>query len=287
MIRLSANILSSSIVLIKRLDKYCFSSLSELLYSSASIINTVDVFSFANDCGWICESNNIPSLTQRGYELLALLNQGNEIALKRQMLSDYVITASPIWSYRILYGRSEATIFMTKDEKACFFEAELLEEHFEPDVIEWWDMLSDAIRMKAGKEKEEIGRMGEKCTIDYERNRTQSEPKWVSVDSNLAGYDVLSRHSKDNSSALLIEVKSSTLSLEAASFHITANEWSVATTSKAYLFYLWCFFENERLLAILSPEEIQQNIPTNNYEGQWESVEIPFSCYKDKFSILS
>lgn len=39
----------------------------------------------------------------------------------------------------------------------------------------------------------------------------------------------------------------------------------------------------EEMLAILSPDEILPYIPTNNLDGQWETVKIPFLCFEDKF----
>ena len=105
----------------------------------------------------------------------------------------------------------------------------------------------------------------------------------MSIDSNLAGYDIKSQMSKDNSGPLLIEVKASTFALGQAEFHITSHEWNVALTSRAYVFHLWCLFGNKKMLAIISPSDVMPYIPTNNLEGQWESANIPFSCFENKF----
>ncbi|WP_394967535.1 protein NO VEIN domain-containing protein [Candidatus Allofournierella merdipullorum] len=99
----------------------------------------------------------------------------------------------------------------------------------------------------------------------------------------LAGYDVRSKISSDDHSALLIEVKTSTSSLEQAYFHVTSHEWKVAQTSLAYVFHLWCLSGKKRLLAIISPEDIFPYIPTNNLSGEWESAKIPFLSFKSSF----
>lgn len=262
---------------------YHFSSLLELAYSRIASISVEDIYSFASKCGWVGENESALFLTHRGSHLLRLHEQGLLRDMQRQMLMDYILNITPAWSNLIPRGRSEATIFMTKDEKACFFEAGLLSDRLDHSTVDWWDTIASRIRADAQQGKTEIGRMGERYTIEYERKRTDSEPIWMAVDSNLLGYDVKSRQKKDDPATLLIEVKASTFALRQACLHITAHEWNVATTSAAYMFHLWCLFGNKKLLAVVSPEEIQPYIPTQNLEGEWESVKIPFSCFENRF----
>lgn len=283
MIRLSMNVLASALALLNRIETYKFSSLSELAYSKIVSISAEDIFEFSYNCGWVSENENELALTQRGNGLLRLQTQELLVDLRRQMLADYVLNAAPIWSNRIPYGRREAAIFMSKDEKACFVDAGLLSDHLDPGIVDWWDALSAKIRMRSQQTKSEIGRLGERNTIKYERKRTCSEPVWMSIDSNLAGYDVKSRVSPTCSDVLLIETKASTHDLAQAEFHVTSHEWNVALTSEAYLFYLWCLFGSKKMLAIISPSELLPYIPTNNLDGQWESAKIPFSSFEDKF----
>ena len=283
MIRLSMNVLASALALLNRIETYKFSSLSELAYSKIVSISAEDIFEFSYNCGWVSENENELALTRRGNGLLRLQTQELLVDLRRQMLADYVLNAAPIWSNRIPYGRREAAIFMSKDEKACFVDAGLLSDHLDPGIIDWWDALSAKIRMRSQQTKSEIGRLGERNTISYEQKRTGAEPVWMSVDSNLAGYDVKSQVSQECLDALLIEVKTSTYSLDKAEFHVTSHEWNVALTSVTYLFYLWCLSGNSKMLAIVSPRELLPYIPTNNLDGQWESTKIPFSSFKDKF----
>ncbi len=283
MIRLSVNVLTSALALLKHLETYNFSSLSELVYSKIASISAEDIFYFSYNCGWVSENENSLTLTEHGTELLRLQTQGAFVDLKRQMLTDYVLKAAPIWSNRIPYGRREATIFMSKDEKACFADAGLLSDRLDSEIIDWWDTIANRIRAQGQQEKNDTGRIGEKNTIIYERNRTNSEPIWMSVDSNLVGYDIKSRLSKDNPDALLIEVKASTFTLSQAVFHVTSHEWGVALTSTAYVFHLWCLSGSKRLLAVISPNDMQPYIPTNNWGGVWEIAKIPFSCFESKF----
>ena len=149
MIRLSINVITSAVLLLHRLESYRFPSLTELAYTKVSSINVEDLFDFSQNCGWVCVNENALTLTLRGKGILNLHNQGLNKELKRTMLMDYVLTVSPIWSNRIPYGRSEAAIFMTKDEKACFAEAGLLSDRLDSSVIEWWDTVANKVRAKA------------------------------------------------------------------------------------------------------------------------------------------
>lgn len=114
MIRLSMNVLTSALALLRRIEIYDFSSLSELSYSKIVSISAEDIFEFSSSCGWASESESGLTLTTRGIGLLRFQTQGLLIDLKRQMLTDYVLKCAPIWANRIPYGRREATIFNVK-----------------------------------------------------------------------------------------------------------------------------------------------------------------------------
>lgn len=172
---------------------------------------------------------------------------------------------------------------MTNDEKACFTEAQLLKKNPNITVVNWWDSLSNHIRHEVDDTKLETGRTGEQYTLQYELTRTGVSPKWLSIDSNMLGYDIKSQVSQSDSSVLLIEVKSSSVAIESAYFHISSNEWSVADASPSYIFHLWHLKQSKKRLAVISKEDIRPYIPTNNLLGQWESTKIPFSCFEDQF----
>lgn len=284
MIRVSVNILTSSIILLQRIDTYHFASLSELIYSKIASVNTEDIFNFILECGWVRADDHQPGLTPRGADILELNRRNLLIDAQREMLADYILKVTPIWANRIPYGRREAAIFMTKDEKACFAEARLLSEYPDLNIVSWWDRIADHIRSQSHQIRNDIGRAGERNTIKYERIRTSSEPEWMSVDSNLLGYDIKSQKDRKNPEMLLIEVKTSSSVLSEAFFHVTAHEWHVAEKSTAYVFHLWCLGDGKKQLAVLTPLEISPYIPTNNLEGVWENVKIPFLCFKEKFA---
>ena len=281
MIRISVNVLTAIQMLMSKSIKYEISN-EELLWSvNSSQVDTAWIIDTAHKCKWIARNNKIFQLTNRGHSLFS--NEGifNKYML-RDMLYDYITSFCPAWSYKIPIGRSEAIFIMTEDEKACFFEAGLLEENPDHTIVEWWDKLSSIIRKSSDERKSQIGRKGERLTILNETIRTGVQPQWISIDSNLAGYDVLSRVSRENESVLLIESKASEANIEGAYCHITANEWHTAQNSKCYKFYFWLFGVSNKL-AMLDPYQIAPYIPTNNATGTWESVKIPFSSFSEHF----
>jgi hypothetical protein len=248
---------------------------------NSSQIDTAWIIETAHKCKWIDRQNKAFQLTSRGYSLFANDRTFNKDIL-RDMLYDYIISFCPAWSFKIPIGRNEAIFIMTEDEKACFFEAGLLDEHPDHSIVEWWDKLSLIIRKSSDERKSQIGRKGERLTILNETLRTGVQPQWISIDSNLAGYDVLSRVSREDESVLLIESKASEANIEGAYCHITANEWHTAQNSKCYKFYFWLIGTSNKL-ATLDPYQIAPYIPTNNATGTWESVKIPFSSFSEHF----
>ena len=119
--------------------------------------------------------------------------------------------------------------------------------------------------------------------ILYEFNRTNHKPKWVAIESNILGYDVLSQVDAENSEKILIEVKTSQRNLEDAVFYVSKNEWQIALKAKNYFFYLWLLFGKNNCLAVVPTELIKKHIPINNNEGAWQSVEIKYSAFRELF----
>ena len=50
---------------------------------------------------------------------------------------------------------------------------------------------------------DDVGRKGERLTLQYEELRTNVKPDWRSIETNLSGYDVLSQRSKTDNTPLL------------------------------------------------------------------------------------
>lgn len=285
MIRLSVNVIASSIKLLKYIKEGIAVSVDDIhsLYrigdidvdDLTEILQKCELLELLNQVEWLVTSPGIYIVEETMRH-----NYGNAY---RKILEKYVLIAEPAWSKRIPYGRNEAAIFMTKDEKACFYEASLLNECPDDDEILWWDSIAETIRKRTADSNMATGRTGERLTIQYEEERTGNKPRWMSIDSNLVGYDILSIESNSSRMPLFIEVKASKDSMNNAHCHITSHEWEISKTAPAYVFYFWHVFNGCNKLAILNKEEIEAHIPMNNKDGVWESVKIPFSSFEERF----
>lgn len=235
-------------------------------YSTSEKILTVSL-----KCGWAKVNQlGIIELTERGKVISTMEYQ---TALLVQ-LEDLILNFNPTWASLLLKGRSEAKNFLPPDALQCFKECGLFGE-LTDELIKFWDKLSLAYRNFSQIKMTEIGRTGEKLSFDHEFSRTGRSPLWQAVESNLAGFDLLSVVDANNMQKLKIEVKTSTSNIDYAKFHITKNEWNTALASINYVFHLW-HIEKNPTLYIVSINQINHHVPSDKGDGDWESVEIPF-----------
>ena len=282
---ISVNIISHALLLMQSIHHFSCKTISDIYHLRLPTeVNRHDSLSFLSQIHWIHRGTSSLNLTERGLLALSLFD-GTGICHKlwTLILYDYITVCSPIWAKRIPFGRKEAYLFMAEEEKRCFIYAGLISS-FDKETIIWWDTLANMQREKEGANLNTIGRTGESLTILYERSRTQKEPQWCSVESNLSGYDIISFRSHDSDERILIEAKCSSLPVSEAYFHISKQEWTISQYSNnanRYYFYLWSLPSES--LAIISPSQIQPHIPTNNNSGLWEDVQIPFSVFSNLF----
>lgn len=269
-------VVSENKIIINRLNRKYFN----LNFETESLLI------FASECSWLKPiDENILVLTDKGVSIFEKF-QGDELKadLVKEVLYDYILLKKPSWSYRIPYGRKEATIYMSLDEKQCFYLAGLLVDEINDECMKWWDDIATHIRVLDSIHKSDIGRRGEVLSIDYETKRTGLKPYWNSFETNLNGYDLLSVIDKDCDIKLSIEVKATTKDISHATFFLTKNEWHTAKTSKNYIFHIWLVSDTNKI-AVISVEEMKKHIPQNSGYGEWKQVEISFAAFHDKFEI--
>ena len=268
----------------------CYNT-SELGRLRKKYVDTGIVTAFASTNGWILLSNNTFKLTDSGLQLLKLFD-GHFIspALWRRVLMDYINAYQPIWAKRIPAGRKEAFLFMSDEEKRCFLNAELMEIPASQDVIKWWDAIAEKERKSKEASLLQTGREGEESTIRYEIKRTGHLPVWQSIETNLAGYDIISKETENTDARdILIEVKSSKQDINCAFTIVTRHEWEVANYKnnlRRYFFYVWLLGESKQM-AKITVEEMSAHIPIEAGEGSWEEVKIPFSAFESKFQKIT
>lgn len=243
-------------------------------------VRSLEVLNILIKLGWIrigkFESFDV---SDRGREICEI---SSTIEKTREFLLDFVDLDRPTWSQLIPYGRLPALQHAPEEVRQIFRECGLA-IGTEYDVISFWNTLAERVRGRMSENLERIGIDGELLTFEYEQIRTEKLPRWVAIEDSRLGYDLLSVVSKDDSSLLRIEVKTSIRSIEDAGFYITENEWSKVCDIGDHKFYLWWLYNGEKRLAILDSDTVQEHIPHNRGEGRWKDVKVPFRIFEDMF----
>jgi len=204
----------------------------------------------------------------------------------RECISAVITTSYPTWAKLITLGRKRFIQKLGSDEfrdiKSLFRQARLLDDPPTMLDIEWWDIVSGRLRLEGDRLKLQRARIAEELSLNYERQKLlqqgiHEEPKWMAIDDNTAGYDVLS-YEKGEFGLInkLIEVKSTIAS--PLRFYITRNEWAHALeVGDAYIFHIWNLQPDKPFLYIRKTSDIAPHIPQDNKKGKWTIVEVPVS----------
>lgn len=202
----------------------------------------------------------------------------------RQSILDYIAVEKPAWLQSATFGRQRVLRFVGLHLSQVFREAGLV-DGTDPDVVVFWDRLAAAARGRQNDRATEIGRTGERLTLEFEARRTGRRPVWTAVDNNADGYDILSIVDRDDFRKLSIEVKTSTLGV-AGSMHITRNEWDRASEVDNHLFHLWAINEGDSArLALVPTDLLALHVPADVGSGRWESIEVPFHAFTERFVV--
>ena len=176
----------------------------------------------AQDCKWITVSESgMIEVSVFGEQIR---QAPNEAARLRLQISDLIKHEAPPWAKKLMYGRKEALVGMPSEAVQCFEECGLMEDWDEELIREWYRLGRD-IRLRRSDANSDTGLQAEKWTFDFEKLRVGISPRWISLDTSFAGFDILSQVSKANAKRRRIEVKGSELPLSQASFYVTNNEW--------------------------------------------------------------
>lgn len=203
----------------------------------------------------------------------------SNILNKREYIFTVLVKEQPIWLFQVPFGRELVAASLRDNEYydiyQCFDSVGLFNKEIDMETVEWWDKLSSIIRMKQDSNKLKNGRLGELLTFNHESielSKYDLVPKWVSVENNFAGYDILSYVVEEGlPKQVMIEVK--TCSSLPISFYITENEWKIAQGfGENYLFYVW-YLPSEELFKY-KVKDVEPSIPINRGSGSWQDVLI-------------
>jgi Domain of unknown function (DUF3883) len=252
-------------------------------FARIGVCRTSIVIECAQRLNWLrADGDGIAVLTPSGARLLGFATYQ---PMLRQALLDYIDAVNPPWVQNAAFGRKRCLAYAGADIAQMFLEAGLT-SGTSVDVLAFWDGLAARARGLMNQKLTEVGRQGERLTIATEQYRTGRSPKWVSVDSNQEGYDVLSVVAAENPARLLIEVKASTLSVESAVFHLTRNEWERAVSAPDHCFHLWDMSRDPPQICVLTTTTLEPHIPKDQCLGEWNSAQVPFRAFAAIFRPL-
>lgn len=239
-------------------------------FSRIEVADGNAVLALSQKCRWLrIERNGTIELTERGNFLRDIADPR---ACLREQLFDVIVAELPPWSRKLMYGRFEALKAMPDAARQCFSECELA-EGFDEATVHWWDRAATSSRSERTRVNHEIGRCAEKLSLKFERTRTGADPFWQSVETSVAGFDVLSVTERDATAKLMIEVKGSSQHRNEASFYLSRNEWNTARHSKAYYFHLW-LVHTVPILFVVPADELAPHVPTDGLSGHWETAQL-------------
>lgn len=259
-------------------------TLSQVQRMYLSSISSRQVVECALTIGWIEPSEReVLRLTRRGETARA---KTDTRASLKALIVDYIVAEQPTWALLASLGRRDLLLQAPRGVVQVFVEAGLAYGYDEP-TVQFWDSLAAEARNNETSNLVGVGRQGERLSYAKELDRTGHAPKWVSIDSNADGYDILSRVSHEDSTRLLIEVKASQRPIDWATLHLSRNEWQIATQSKNHVFHLWASVDTQPKFAALTTSQLSVHVARESGEGRWESMEIPYRAFKDYFHSAS
>lgn len=193
-----------------------------------------------------------------------------------------LIECYPIWAKAMRAGRRRFVKTLGKNDRDLFAAAGLMTDPPMMGVVSWWDDVVGHSRLKIDHKKMEQARQAELLTIEHETDKLaklgiEEAPRWIGLDDNYAGYDVLSYEFKEGEVVnLMIEVKSTTAS--PLRFFVTRNEWEQAEKAKsAYMFHVWDMNVDPPILHKRTYDQVMPHIPSDNESGKWSNATIPIN----------
>lgn len=218
------------------------------------------------------------------HDLVPIDTPETGVLFYRVCLKAVLVKELPTWAKLMTLGRGRFIKRLSSEEyrdvRSLFRQARLLDEPPTDGDVEWWDSVQAHVRRQGDEAAMRRARASEQLSIEYERSRLKKlgiehEPKWMAIEDNTAGYDVLSYNpGMFGPLNKLIEVKSTMAS--PLRFFLTRNEWEQAIKfDKAYVFHVWDMQKQPAVLYEKTVEQIAPHIPKDNQKGQWKTVLIP------------
>lgn len=241
-----------------------------------SLAKPKDIYEVSFACGWVGLSElGFCIVTEKGKGIIKFDKYQEQL---RQQLLDYIHIYAPPWAIACRWGRGQGIKSSPQSVIQIFKEAELLDS-IHDDVVGWWDQIGAHANYLEAQTALETGRKAERLSFEFEKTRTGKEPIWISIETDFAGFDISSVHSKEDETIKRIEVKGTLRKIKNAKFKVSRHQWNTAITNKNYEFHLWALSNGTPIHKIVGFEDVAKHIPTDNSKGEWKVVEIPFGAF--------
>jgi len=224
--------------------------------------------------------NALALVDQHGFALFS--RSPDRVVELRTTLFRMAVQLKPFWAKVSPLGRDRVRAVLSADQAQCLRYARLLGE-VDESVRKWWDELASRFRSAQDKRLLDIGREGERLSFRLETETLRKlgiteGPYRISIEDNLAGYDILSYRPSETGapSKLYIEVKTTVRSEQ--EFFLSRREWETAAAAgQNFIFHFWLLPDQQ--LWIATVDDVALNIPEDRGCGTWEKVRLGF---KDK-----
>ncbi len=278
---LSPGLAQSGLALLELLDRMPLSA-PDLLSGLAKVggMPSSAALALSQSLNWLAVTDaGLLKASPAGLRVAAC--EGYEAALRRIVI-DYAEVLSPDWLQNAPWGRSRVLSFCPVGVRQVLVEASVASGTGDA-VVSFWDHLAALARGRRDDRLLEIGRRGERLSIAYEYARTGVEPRWIAIDSNQDGFDLLSIRAADDRTPLAIEVKTTTS--VAGGLYLTRNEWDQALNSLAHVFHIWVVAGSAPpRLAVVTVEAMAGHVPGDIGAGEWREVLIPVREFEGLFA---
>ena len=272
--------LESSLFLIE----YCYNnrlSKDQILkskWTSNYEFDNKETLSFCMGMEWLVEHGGLINCTRSSLEILDFEVK----SLQWRYMLDIILEEKEVYWKSILgKGREVSKTFLNKNDIQTLEWCGLFEDG--DDVSDWW--LNHRIYNDDEEDEKKIliGRLGERKTLAFEKERIGKKPKWIALElGDQEGYDILSwKDTSSSSERLRIEVKASIQEIGKANFYLTRNEWERAISGGNHIFHLWPEVGGERNKPlILTVVDLSSQIPKDPGDGKWLEVKIPMITFQ-------
>lgn len=233
-----------------------------------------DIYNLILQCNWAHVLDGKHYLTDRGNEIVKYLrNSGTSIDAGREQLFDIVKVLRPKWAGPLKHGRLESMMILPTSIVDIFKQLKLYHPQnliYDSCAVEWWDKIAASYYSSISQNNIKTGRIGERLTILFEKERTLIVPKWESLDSDKSGYDILSQIASGDNRKLCIEVKTSQNNFTV--FYFSRGEWNFLQNrnDENYKIHFWRLYEKTYKLTIINRCVVNQCFPEDSIASQWQ-----------------